>query len=103
MRPTSRADSKASARLPQHIAALGHLRGRPRRFDDRADHADGVAGRLPALLRDVADELADVADLDLTVECITHRFTPSSETFCRAGIRTRSWRWTKPVRTRQVR
>lgn len=31
------------------------------------------------LLRDVADALADVPDLDLTVECITHRFTPGSK------------------------
>jgi spore photoproduct lyase len=32
-----------------------------------------------ALLRDVADAVADVPDLDLTVECITHRFTAASK------------------------
>ena len=32
-----------------------------------------------SLLRDVADAVTDIADLDLTVECITHRFTPSSK------------------------
>lgn len=31
------------------------------------------------LLSDVADALADVPDVDLTVEAITHRFTPSSK------------------------
>ncbi|WP_292988670.1 spore photoproduct lyase family protein [Mycobacterium sp.] len=31
-----------------------------------------------ALLGQVADAVADVPDLDLTVECITHRFTPIS-------------------------
>jgi spore photoproduct lyase len=32
-----------------------------------------------ALLREVGDALADVADVDLTVECITHRFTTGSK------------------------
>ena len=32
-----------------------------------------------ALLREVADAVADVPDLDLTVECITHRFTEKSK------------------------
>ena len=32
-----------------------------------------------ALLDAAAAELADVPDLDLTVECITHRFTPNSK------------------------
>lgn len=32
-----------------------------------------------ALLDAAAAELADIADLDLTVECITHRFTPGSK------------------------
>lgn len=31
------------------------------------------------LLDDVADAVRDVPDLDLTVECITHRFTPGSK------------------------
>jgi spore photoproduct lyase len=31
------------------------------------------------LLRDVAEAVGDVDDLDLTVECITHRFTASSK------------------------
>jgi spore photoproduct lyase len=32
-----------------------------------------------ALLREVGDALTDVADVDLTVECITHRFTTGSK------------------------
>jgi spore photoproduct lyase len=46
-----------------------------------------------AVLRDVAAALGDVADVDLTVECITHRFTPASKDvlgwYPRPG-----WRWT---------
>ena len=31
------------------------------------------------MLRDVAAAFGDVPDVDLTVECITHRFTPASK------------------------
>ncbi|WIM88018.1 hypothetical protein PT015_00325 [Candidatus Mycobacterium wuenschmannii] len=31
------------------------------------------------LLRHVADAVRDISDVDLTVECITHRFTPASK------------------------
>jgi spore photoproduct lyase len=71
-----------TARLPQRIAALGRLA--------RAGYRVGLTiapimpiagwqGGYRTLLHDVADALADVADVDLTVECITHRFTPSSK------------------------
>ena len=71
-----------TARLPQRINAMRALAG--------AGYRVGltIAPIMPiprwrdsygALLRDVADAVADVPDLDLTVECITHRFTPSSK------------------------
>jgi spore photoproduct lyase len=71
-----------TARLPQRIAALRSLA--------LAGYRVGltIAPIMPipqwrdsygALLCDVADSLADVVDLDLTVECITHRFTAASK------------------------
>jgi spore photoproduct lyase len=71
-----------TARLAQRIAALRRLA--------LAGYRVGltIAPIMPipdwregycALLRDVADAVADVADLDLTVECITHRFTATSK------------------------
>jgi spore photoproduct lyase len=71
-----------TARLPQRVAALRSLA--------LAGYRVGltIAPIMPipewrdsygALLRDVADSLADVVDLDLTVECITHRFTAASK------------------------
>lgn len=70
-----------TARLPQRIAALRRLASAGYRVGltiapimPIPDWRDGYG----ALLRDVADALTDVADLDLTVECITHRFTAGS-------------------------
>ena len=71
-----------TARLPRRIAALRALA--------KAGYPVGltIAPIMPipqwrdgygALLRDVAAALADVPDVDLTVECITHRFTPGSK------------------------
>ncbi|MCK0174189.1 spore photoproduct lyase family protein [Mycolicibacterium sp. F2034L] len=71
-----------TARLPQRVAAL-------RRLAD-AGYRVGltIAPIMPipdwrdaygALLRDVADALTDTPDVDLTVECITHRFTATSK------------------------
>lgn len=71
-----------TARLPRRIAALRALA--------HAGYRVGltIAPIMPipdwreqygALLRDVADAVADVDDLDLTVECITHRFTATSK------------------------
>ena len=71
-----------TARLPQRIAALRSLA--------MAGYRVGltIAPIMPipqwrqgyaALLRDVAEAVADVDGLDLTVECITHRFTATSK------------------------
>jgi spore photoproduct lyase len=71
-----------TAGLPQRIAALRSLALTGYRVgltiapimpipDWRASYG--------GLLTDVAQALADVADLDLTVECITHRFTAVSK------------------------
>jgi spore photoproduct lyase len=71
-----------TARLPQRITAL--------RLLALAGYRVGltIAPIMPipdwqqgygALLRDVADAVSDVPDLDLTVECITHRFTATSK------------------------
>jgi spore photoproduct lyase len=40
---------------------------------------DGWRAEYAALLDAAAAELSGVAGLDLTVECITHRFTPNSK------------------------
>jgi spore photoproduct lyase len=71
-----------TARLAQRIAALRALA--------TAGYRVGltIAPIMPipdwrdaygALLRDVRDAVAGVPDLDLTVECITHRFTATSK------------------------
>ncbi|TFV59362.1 radical SAM protein [Mycobacterium sp. PS03-16] len=71
-----------TARLPRRIAALRALA--------LAGYRIGltIAPIMPiddwrngygALLRDVAAAVSDIADLDLTVECITHRFTAGSK------------------------
>jgi spore photoproduct lyase len=71
-----------TARLPRRIAAMRDLA--------LAGYRVGltIAPIMPIpqwrngygrLLADVAEALADVPDVDLTVECITHRFTPSSK------------------------
>lgn len=71
-----------TARLPQRIAALRDLA--------HAGYRVGltIAPIMPIpqwrkgygdLLRDVAAAVADVPNLDLTVECITHRFTEKSK------------------------
>ncbi|MFD1721890.1 spore photoproduct lyase family protein [Amnibacterium endophyticum] len=71
-----------TARMPQRIAALGALA--------RAGYPVGltIAPVMPVdgwrqeygrLLDDVAEAVADVPDLDLTAEIITHRFTPGSK------------------------
>ena len=71
-----------TARLPRRIAALRALAS--------AGYRVGltIAPIMPIpewrtgygqLLRDVADAVADVPNLDLTVECITHRFTEKSK------------------------
>jgi spore photoproduct lyase len=71
-----------TARLPQRIAALRQLAMAGYRIGltiapimPIPDWREGY-GRL---LRDVAAALADVPDVDLTVECITHRFTAGSK------------------------
>jgi spore photoproduct lyase len=71
-----------TARLPRRIAALRTLA--------QAGYPVGltIAPIMPipqwregygALLRDVAAAVADLPGVDLTVECITHRFTPGSK------------------------
>ena len=71
-----------TARLPQRIAALRSLALAGYRVGltiapimPVPDWRDGYG----ALLREVAAAVADVPDLDLTVECITHRFTAGSK------------------------
>ncbi|MHA0287745.1 spore photoproduct lyase family protein [Mycobacterium sp. C3-094] len=71
-----------TARLPRRVAALAQLA--------TAGYPVGltIAPIMPipdwrnsygALMRSVADATAEIADLDLTVECITHRFTAASK------------------------
>jgi spore photoproduct lyase len=45
---------------------------------------EGWRDAYSALLREVAQQMADVPDLDLTVELITHRFTPGSKSVLNA-------------------
>jgi spore photoproduct lyase len=71
-----------TARLPHRIAALRELARAGYRVGLTIAPIMPIAGwqeSYRALLRDVAGTLADVAGVDLTVECITHRFTPSSK------------------------
>ncbi|MEW5812356.1 MAG: spore photoproduct lyase family protein [Actinomycetota bacterium] len=71
-----------TARLPRRVAALARLAG--------AGYPVGltIAPIMPipgwrdgygALLRSVAEATDGIPDLDLTVECITHRFTAASK------------------------
>lgn len=71
-----------TARLPQRISALRELA----RHSYRVGLTIAPIMPVPdwrdaygSLLRDVATAVADVPDLDLTVECITHRFTETSK------------------------
>lgn len=71
-----------TARLPQRISALEELA----RHGYRVGLTIAPIMPVPdwreaygSLLRDVAAAVADVPDLDLTVECITHRFTETSK------------------------
>ena len=86
---TSRFEGGTSI-LPQRISTLEKLA--------RAGYPIGltIAPIMPVdswksayddLLADVAQELADVVALDLTVELITHRFTARSKEILRTGIR----------------
>ena len=71
-----------TARLPHRIAALGELARAGYRVGLTIAPIMPIAGwqeSYRALLHDVAATLADVAGVDLTVECITHRFTASSK------------------------
>lgn len=71
-----------TARLPQRIAALRKLAlARYRVGLTIAPIMPVVQWRddYAALLRDVAEAVSDVPELDLTVECITHRFTKGSK------------------------
>lgn len=71
-----------TARLPRRISALRSLALSGYRVGLTVapimpipQWREGYRG----LLRDVADAVADINDLDLTVECITHRFTAASK------------------------
>jgi len=71
-----------TAHLPQRISALRELA----RHGYRVGLTIAPIMPVPdwreaygSLLRDVAAAVADVPDLDLTVECITHRFTETSK------------------------
>lgn len=71
-----------TARLPHRIAALRELAQSGYRVGLTIAPIMPIPQwreRYGALLRRVADAVADVADLDLTVECITHRFTATSK------------------------
>jgi spore photoproduct lyase len=71
-----------TARLPQRIAALRSLALAGYRVGLTIAPIMPIPGwrdHYGALLREVAAAVADVPDLDLTVECITHRFTAASK------------------------
>ncbi len=71
-----------TARLPQRIAALRELALGGYRVGLTIAPIMPVPQwreRYGALLRDFADAVADLPALDLTVECITHRFTATSK------------------------
>jgi spore photoproduct lyase len=71
-----------TARLPQRIAALRELAQAGYRIGLTIAPIMPVPGwrdGYRTLLQDVAVAVADVADVDLTVECITHRFTAGSK------------------------
>ncbi len=52
---------------------------------------EGYGGLLDA----VAAAVADVPDLDLTAEIITHRFTPASKEVLLGWYPRPGWRWTR--------
>jgi spore photoproduct lyase len=71
-----------TARLPRRIAALRALALGGYRVGLTIAPIMPIPGwreGYAALLADVAYALADVPDVDLTVECITHRFTAASK------------------------
>jgi spore photoproduct lyase len=71
-----------TARLPRRLAAMRvlALAGYPVGLTIAPIMAiPGWRDAYGVLLRDVAAALSDVAGLDLTVECITHRFTATSK------------------------
>ncbi|WP_422746910.1 spore photoproduct lyase family protein [Mycobacterium sp. WMMD1722] len=71
-----------TARLAQRIAALRSLAAAGYRIGLTIAPIMPIPGwreGYGALLRQVSDAVADVADVDLTVECITHRFTATSK------------------------
>lgn len=55
-----------------------------------------------ALLRDVAAALTDVPGLDLTVECITHRFTEKSKDVLLGWYPNTKLEMSEPARTRKI-
>nr|WP_197519239.1 hypothetical protein [Mycobacterium gordonae] len=70
-----------TARLPRRIGALRALASAGYRVGLTIAPIMPIPGWRDGygrLLRDVADAVADIPDLDLTVECITHRFTAGS-------------------------
>ncbi|MCV7424690.1 radical SAM protein [Mycobacterium yunnanensis] len=70
-----------TARLPQRLSALSQLARHGYRVGLTVAPIMPVPGwreAYGALLADVAAAVAGVPDLDLTVECITHRFTETS-------------------------
>jgi len=71
-----------TASMPQRISALRRLAGAGYPVGLTIAPimpVDGWREQYSALLESVRDELADVTDLDLTVELITHRFTRRSK------------------------
>lgn len=68
--------------MPDRLAALGQLAqaGYPVGLTVAPIMpVDGWQDEYASLLDHVAANVSDVADLDLTVECITHRFSPNSK------------------------
>ncbi|MCV7010840.1 radical SAM protein [Mycolicibacterium madagascariense] len=93
-----------TARLPKRIHALRRL--------GLAGYRIGltIAPIMPvpdwregygALLADVAEAVADVPDLDLTVECITHRFTAISKDVLTGWYPRTKLEMDEPSRTRK--
>ncbi|MEU0497554.1 spore photoproduct lyase family protein [Mycobacterium sp. NPDC006124] len=71
-----------TARLPRRISALRELAGHGYRVGLTIAPIMPVPGWRDAygsLLRQVADAVADAPRVDMTVECITHRFTETSK------------------------
>jgi spore photoproduct lyase len=55
--------------------------------------ADGWRGAYDALIADAAAALAGIDDVDLTIELITHRFTPGSKAMLESWYPVRRSRW----------